>query len=64
MNRIDDIDVRILQLLQERGRIKRNEIAEDVGLSVPSVSERMKKLQERGVIDGYHAVVQSPDNGI
>lgn len=57
MNRIDDIDVRILQLLQERGRIKRNEIAEDVGLSVPSVSERMKKLQERGVIDGYHAVV-------
>lgn len=59
MNRIDDIDVRILQLLQERGRIKRNEIAEDVKLSVPSVSDRMKKLEERGVIEGYHAVVNS-----
>jgi len=57
MARIDEIDVRILQLLQERGRIKRNEIAEDVSLSVPSVSERMKKLEDRGVIDGYQAIV-------
>ncbi|MDA0685170.1 MAG: Lrp/AsnC family transcriptional regulator [Bacteroidetes bacterium] len=57
MGRIDDIDVRILELLQERGRIKRNEIAEEVSLSVPSVSERMKKLEERGIIEGYHAVV-------
>jgi Lrp/AsnC family leucine-responsive transcriptional regulator len=57
MTRLDEIDVRILQLLQERGRIKRNEIAEDVSLSVPSVSERMKKLEDRGVIDGYQAIV-------
>ena len=57
MTRIDDIDVRILQLLQERGRIKRNEIAEKVSLSVPSVSERMKKLEERGVVAGYRAIV-------
>jgi len=57
MTRIDDIDVRILQLLQERGRIKRNEIAEKVSLSVPSVSERMKKLEERGVVEGYRAIV-------
>lgn len=59
MGRIDEIDARILELLQERGRIKRNEIAEDVSLSVPSVSERMRKLEERGVIDGYQAVVNS-----
>jgi len=57
MNRIDEIDVRMLQLLQERGRIKRNEIAEEVSLSVPSVSDRMKKLEERGVVTGYHAIV-------
>ncbi len=37
--------------------MKRNAIAEDVGLSVPSISERMRKLEERGVITGYHAVV-------
>jgi Lrp/AsnC family leucine-responsive transcriptional regulator len=53
--RIDEIDVKILDLLQESGRIKRSEIAERVGLSVPSVSDRMRKLRERGIITGYHA---------
>lgn len=57
MGRIDETDVRMLQMLQERGRIKRNEMAEDVSLSVPSVSDRMKKLEDRGVVTGYHAVV-------
>jgi Lrp/AsnC family leucine-responsive transcriptional regulator len=57
MDRIDEIDVRILELVQARGRIKRNEIAEDVGLSVPSVSDRMRKLSERGVIKGYTAIL-------
>jgi Lrp/AsnC family leucine-responsive transcriptional regulator len=55
MERIDDIDVKILELLQENGRIKRNRIAEHVGLSVPSVSERMRKLEERGVLTGFFA---------
>lgn len=57
MDRIDEIDVTMLELLQDNGRMKRNAIAEVVGLSVPSVSERMRKLEERGVITGYHAVV-------
>ena len=55
MERIDDIDVRILELLQEFGRMKRSRIAEDVGLSVPTVSDRMRKLEERGVLVGYTA---------
>lgn len=57
MERVDEIDVKILALLQANGRMKRNRIAEEVGLSVPSVSERMRKLEERGVLAGYHAVV-------
>jgi Lrp/AsnC family leucine-responsive transcriptional regulator len=57
MEKIDEIDTQILHLLQTNGRIKRNQIAEHVGLSVPSVSERMRKLEERGVVTGYHAVV-------
>lgn len=57
--RIDEIDVKILSFLQESGRMKRNAIAEAVGLSVPSVSERMRKLEERGVITGYHAVLDA-----
>lgn len=59
MERIDEIDAKILELLQQNGRIKRNRIAEEVGLSVPSVSERMRKLEERGIIDGYHAVLNA-----
>ncbi len=59
MERIDEIDVKILSLLQANGRMKRNAIAEAVGLSVPSVSERMRKLEERGVLVGYHAVVDA-----
>ena len=59
MERIDSIDAKILTLLQANGRMKRNAIAEEVGLSVPSVSERMRKLQERGVLVGYHAVVDA-----
>jgi len=57
MEKIDVIDTQILDLLQENGRMKRTELAEAVDLSVPSVSERMRKLEERGVIAGYHAVV-------
>ncbi len=57
MERIDDIDAKILDLLQARGRMKRSRIAEEVGLSLPSISDRMRKLEDRGVITGYHAVV-------
>ncbi len=57
VEKIDAIDARILELLQTDGRIKRKDIAEDVGLSLPSVSDRMRKLEERGVIAGYHAVL-------
>lgn len=53
MNRIDEIDAQILTLLQKNGRMRRNKIAEDVGLSVPSVSDRMRKLVERDVVTGY-----------
>jgi Lrp/AsnC family transcriptional regulator, leucine-responsive regulatory protein len=52
---LDDLDIIILKKLQEHGRMKRNELAEIVGLSVPSLSDRLKKLEEHNVITGYHA---------
>ena len=58
---LDDTDIAILNHLQENGRAQRNKIAELVKLSVPSVSERMKKLEERGLIQGYHAILNSKD---
>ncbi|HTY11323.1 MAG TPA: Lrp/AsnC family transcriptional regulator [Bacteroidota bacterium] len=52
---LDDIDVTILEILQKEGRTRRNELAELVGLSLPAASERLRKLEEAGVITGYHA---------
>jgi Lrp/AsnC family leucine-responsive transcriptional regulator len=54
---LDDIDIKLLEVLQERGRTKSNVLAEITGLSVPAVSERLKKLEESGCITGYHATV-------
>lgn len=54
---LDQIDIQILQELQKNGRARRNRLAEQVNLSVPSVSERMKKLEERSLIEGYYAVL-------
>lgn len=54
---LDHIDQMFLTVLQERGRVKRNELAEITGLSVPAVSDRLKKLEETGVITGYRAIV-------
>lgn len=54
---LDPKDMQLLAILQEDGRLKRNELAERVGLSLPAVSERMRKLEARGIIRGYHAVV-------
>lgn len=57
LDRIDEIDAQILALLQERGRMKRGKIAERVGMSLPSVSDRIRKLEDRQIITGYHAVL-------
>lgn len=54
-HKIDEIDLKILKHLQVEGRAQRNQLAEIVHLSVPSVSERMRKLEERELIKGYRA---------
>jgi Lrp/AsnC family leucine-responsive transcriptional regulator len=51
---LDDLDIKLLNILQRNGRTKRNVLAEAVGLSIPSVSERLNKLEEKGVIEGYY----------
>ena len=56
--KLDDINRQILMLLQEDGRMKRQDVAKKVGLSTPAVSERMNKLLERGIIKRYTAVVE------
>lgn len=50
---MDEIDARILGILCGDARRKVAEIARTVGLSAPSVSERIRRLEESGVIEGY-----------
>jgi Lrp/AsnC family leucine-responsive transcriptional regulator len=52
---LDSIDRTLCDALQKNGRIHFNELAPMVSLSVPAVSERVRKLEERGVIQGFHA---------
>jgi Lrp/AsnC family leucine-responsive transcriptional regulator len=52
---LDETDLKILRSLQKKGRKKRNELAEEVQLSIPSVSERLNKMEERQIIEGYYA---------
>jgi len=53
--KLDKIDRKILELLQTNGRITNAAIAQNVGLSPAPTLERIKKLERRGVIKGYHA---------
>jgi Lrp/AsnC family leucine-responsive transcriptional regulator len=54
---IDDTDRKILELLQRDARLTNAAIAAEVGLTAPSVFERIRKLEGRGVICGYTARV-------
>ena len=54
---MDDIDRKILKLLQENARMSLKTIAEKTFLSSPAVSARIEKLEKDGVIAGYHAMV-------
>jgi Lrp/AsnC family leucine-responsive transcriptional regulator len=53
MAMLDEIDVQILELLQANARQTNAEIAEQVGLTAPSVFERIRKLEQKGVIRGF-----------
>jgi len=55
--RLDEIDLRLLELLQEHGRISQHDLAVAVGLSSPAVGERVRKLEERGIIRRFTAVL-------
>ncbi len=54
---IDTLDERILSELQHNGRLTMKSLAERVGLSSPAMIERVRRLEERGVLAGYRAVV-------
>jgi len=50
---IDDIDHQILMILQEKARIPNAEVSRQIGMAPSAVLERIRKLEDRGIIEGY-----------
>ena len=55
MPKLDDIDLKILKILQDDGRITNVDLAERVGITAPPCLRRVRALEEAGYIKGYHA---------
>ncbi len=60
---IDGIDARLLEALHEDARLSNAELGRRIGMSAPSVAERVRRLEERGVITGYGARVDASKLG-
>ena len=53
--KLDPIDYKLIDLLQKHGRMTQLELASEVGMSQPAVAERIKRLEQDGIITGYTA---------
>ena len=63
-SKFDSIDLKILRLLQENSKITNLELSRRIGLSPAPTLERVKKLEQSGVIKSYHAKVDSSKLGL
>ncbi|HET6232756.1 MAG TPA: Lrp/AsnC family transcriptional regulator [Longimicrobiaceae bacterium] len=61
---IDEIDEKILTILQENARTSNAEVARQLGMAPSAILERIRKLEERGVIEGYVARVNPEAYGL
>jgi Lrp/AsnC family leucine-responsive transcriptional regulator len=61
---LDAIDRQVLTELQADAKISLKDIGEKVGLAAPSVMERVRKMEQAGIITGYHAVVDARSVGL
>ena len=64
LDQLSATDRRIVEVLQRDGRRPYAELGADVGMSGPSAHERVKKLEARGVITGYTAIVDPSTVGL
>ena len=61
---MDEIDTRLVDELRRRARASFAELGRVVGLSGPAVQDRVRRLEERGVITGYRATVDQAELGL
>jgi len=62
--KLDQVDRDILNILQSEGRSSASHIADEIGMSIPAVTDRIKKLQDSGVILGFTTLVDHRKVGL
>lgn len=62
--KLDKLDLKILRILQENSKITNLDLSKKIGLSPAPTLERVKKLEQTGVIESYHAIVNSQSIGL
>lgn len=60
---MDHIDEKILVILKKNGKASATEISKIVGLSIPAVSERIRKMEHNGILEGYGAKISRRKTG-
>jgi Lrp/AsnC family transcriptional regulator, leucine-responsive regulatory protein len=61
---LDDTGWQLLQELQQNARLSYSELGQRVGLSSPAVADRMRRMEEAGIISAYRAEVNLPKLGL
>ena len=64
LNKLDKIDLAILQILQENSKITNLDLSKKIGLSPAPTLERVKKLEQSGIVQSYHALVAPQSIGL
>lgn len=62
--KIDNIDRKILRMLQENSKITNSYLSKQIGLSPAPTLERVRKLEKKGIISGYHAQLNLSEIGL
>lgn len=61
---LDQIDLKILEILQEKGKITNIQLSQEIGLSAAPTLERVKKLENSGIIQSYHIKIDRSKIGL
>jgi len=62
--KLDETDIKILEIIQSDGRITNTKLASMIGISQPAMLERVRRLESSGVISGYNAVLDREKIGL
>jgi len=63
-DKLDKIDLKILRILQDNSKITNLDLSKKIGLSPAPTLERVKKLEQSGVVESYHAKINPQTMGL